>query len=173
MLPAEAPRDRAHAAMRDILARYLQCPSEALEFDRHPAGKPLLSEPPGDLQFNLSHSHGMALLGVTQEHAIGVDIERAREIEDPLRLARRVMSEADVSELEAVPEGERTSAFIQRWTSFEARQKACGLGIFSRAADPLQLHTFRFSPADRYYASMAVLNPGVPQAPRFFDYRGA
>lgn len=173
MLPEEAPRDQARVAMRDILARYLRCASEELEFERHPAGKPFLSKPPGGPQFNLSHSHGLALLGVTSHYAIGIDIERVREIENPLRLARRVMSEADVSELEAVPEDERTSAFIQRWTSFEARQKAFGLGIFSPAASTEQVQTFRISPADRYYASMAAINPGAPLALRFFAYRPA
>ena len=84
-------RDRyraSHAALRLILARALGVAAGALAFAAGPAGKPeLAGAQAGSLRFNLSHSGTRALVGVSLEAAIGVDVEALRPIPDALRIA--------------------------------------------------------------------------------------
>ena len=119
-------RTRAHKAMHEILAGYLDCPANELQFQVQPGGKPFLSTVGQQLEFNLSHSHDTALLAVTDGVAVGVDVEGYRKIEDPLRLARRVMSSRECAELASLQESERLEQFLRLWTGMEARQIAFG-----------------------------------------------
>src|SRR5687767_729788 len=72
-------RDRfiaAHGCLRDVLARYLHCRPEQLRFTVNDYGKPALND--HKLEFNLSHSDDFALVAITREHKVGVDLERIR-----------------------------------------------------------------------------------------------
>ena len=76
------PKDRSQfivsrGALRAILSRYLNISSHILRFDYNPYGKPSLIVTQGGntLRFNLSHSRGMALIAITKNRDIGVDIE--------------------------------------------------------------------------------------------------
>ncbi|MFI4918529.1 MAG: 4'-phosphopantetheinyl transferase family protein, partial [Legionellales bacterium] len=64
----------ARATMRIILARYLDCAPEDLEFTYNDYGKPDVINTKS-LQFNISHSADLALLAVGMNHPMGVDIE--------------------------------------------------------------------------------------------------
>jgi phosphopantetheinyl transferase len=67
-------RDRfvtAHAVMRALLARYVNCTPGALRFVASAGGKPSLAE--ASLQFNLSHSGGRAVFAIGRM-GIGVDV---------------------------------------------------------------------------------------------------
>ena len=66
---------RAHAALRAILGSVTDCP---LEFALHEKGKPYLASAP-EVRFNLAHSHEMALVAVTRDVEVGVDIEQIRQ----------------------------------------------------------------------------------------------
>src|SRR5262245_47220358 len=46
----------AHAWVRVVLSRCLECPPETLRFAAGPRGKPHLADPAVDLRFNLSHA---------------------------------------------------------------------------------------------------------------------
>ena len=59
--------DRRHYAaargwLRVLLGRYLDRPPGTLRFGYGPRGKPFLAGPHGGVCFNVSHSHGRALL---------------------------------------------------------------------------------------------------------------
>src|SRR5262245_23511304 len=66
--------------LRTVLSGYLDSNPSELTFDSTPNGKPRLSAvwQHSGLEFNLSHSAGMALLGVTIGAPIGVDVEHVR-----------------------------------------------------------------------------------------------
>lgn len=168
--PAAAQRDAARCAMRRILGDYLDVPDAALRIDTHPGGKPFLVAPGRALEFNLSHSKDIALLAVATGCAVGIDVETYREIDDPLRLARRVMSDEETTQLAALPAARRSELFLDLWTRMEARQKAVGHGIFAGPADPDLLSSFGFRPGERFYACLAV-SPASPRLTlRFFDF---
>lgn len=121
----------AHAALRSILSSYLKAQPADLPFVTGINGKPNLApELSGSgLQFNLSHSHEMALLGVTCGHEIGVDIEWIKEDYGFDEVAERFFTAKEVSELRALPISLQRQAFFKCWTSKEAFLKAKGTGL--------------------------------------------
>jgi 4'-phosphopantetheinyl transferase len=78
----------------------------------------------------LAHTHGVALIAVCREGAIGVDIEYER----PVAMApdRRAAIEAAAQALsrQALPDGPAENArFLQAWTRIEALGKYSGEGV--------------------------------------------
>ena len=66
----------AHAALRLVLAHYLDEDPRRLRFERGTHGKPRLAcRTAGDYEINLSHSGGRALIAVARAREVGVDIE--------------------------------------------------------------------------------------------------
>jgi 4'-phosphopantetheinyl transferase len=101
----------ARWALRQILSGYLGARPADLEIELGAAGKPRLSgfTP---IRFNLTHSAGMAVVAVTSEREIGIDVERIR---------RR-----------------RPGAFYRDWSRREAIAKCAGTGLGSPAPlDPM------------------------------------
>ena len=70
------------AILRSILAHYLAAGEENPLFAYGERGKPRLAEPwaSSGLRFNLSHSHGLALIAVAVGRNVGVNVERLRPV---------------------------------------------------------------------------------------------
>ncbi len=114
---------------RRVLSRYTGVAPEEIRFRRTPGGKPELAEA-HPVQFSLSHSGPLFLLGVRRGGAIGVDVERIRPVRDPISMARRVFSPEVVEELERAPDGPTLHRmFLHRWTQHEALLKGKGVGL--------------------------------------------
>jgi 4'-phosphopantetheinyl transferase len=130
----EEDRERfvvSHGALRDILGGYLGADPGGLLFSANEHGKPALAERRGgrELAFNLSHSRDLAVIAVTLERRIGVDVEYLRDLRDPGRLAKRFFAEEERKYLESRPSGELMGAFFSCWTRKEAYVKGVGRGI--------------------------------------------
>jgi phosphopantetheinyl transferase len=164
-------RDAARCTMRKILARYLGVGADQLVVERRHGGKPYLRQPRPPIEFNLSHSMEMALLAVSRSCSVGVDIEKLRRVDEPLRLARRALTAAEAAELVALPEIQRTVRLLDLWTRMEARQKALGRGIFAERADPAEMSTIGFRPGPGLFASLALWPRQTQPSLRFFVYR--
>jgi 4'-phosphopantetheinyl transferase len=124
----------ARGLLRTILGRYLKVEPGRLLFQYGPKGKPELA---GDtsrraLCFNLSHSHGLALYGVTRDREIGVDVERIRPDVAGEKIAERFFSPQEAATLRELPAHVRQEAFYTCWTRKEAYLKAIGEGITLR-----------------------------------------
>jgi 4'-phosphopantetheinyl transferase len=126
----------AHGALRHILAGYVGESAESLVFAVGEHGKPHLA--PGSagarsgIEFNLSHSGDLALVAVTRDRPVGVDLERWAEGVDQLELAERFFSPDECVALRrlASSSDQRVSAgFFAAWTRKEAYLKATGHGI--------------------------------------------
>ena len=137
----------SHGFLRELLARYLECRPNTIEFTAGPHGKPAVSQPrsPFALGFNLSHAHGVGVAAVVRGREIGVDVEKIRPDFAGEEIAQRYFSEAEIAELKQVPREQRATAFFLCWTRKEAYVKALGEGL-------------RF-PLDRFSVS---LTPGGP-----------
>ena len=170
------PRDRARyiigrATLRLLLGRYLNCDPGRLRFRYGAHDKPALApEFGGDIhRFNMSHSHGLALIALTQRREIGVDLERIRPEVALADIARRFFSPGEVTALFSLPEGERVDAFFACWTRKEAYIKAKGEGLaipldqfdvsLGRDAPPAIVST-RWDPAEASRWSLRDLHPG-------------
>lgn len=170
----------SRAGLRRILAAYTGRSAAALTFTVGPYGKPGLPFPGVD--FNLSHSHELALVGVRRAGPVGVDIEWPRLMDDPLTLAQTVFAPAERTALAALPPDERLAAFFRVWTRKEAFIKAIGTGFSERlerfeVSLGLEAHVLHVEPdvaqpasswtlrslelASGYVAAVAVPAPGV------------
>jgi 4'-phosphopantetheinyl transferase len=122
----------AHAALRSILSSYVNSPARELQFASGPYGKPKLAPPIHDkkkIAFNLSHSHEVALIAITQGREIGVDVEWVREDFVFDEVAHRFFTTREVAALHALPLHLQREAFYKCWTSKEAFLKAKGTGL--------------------------------------------
>ena len=117
----------SRAAVRIILARYLNVSPEQLEFTYNPQGKPAVINSQ-KLQFNLSHTEDTALLAVGKNYPLGVDIERysARPYEG---IAEHLFSDKELEELQKAPPALKPALFFHVWAQKEAFIKASGLGL--------------------------------------------
>jgi 4'-phosphopantetheinyl transferase len=116
----------AHAALRQILARYRHAAPTALTFETTNFGKPFLK---GGPEFNLTHSGELALLAVTNRKALGVDVEREQRATDYALLAQRFFSAPEIADLTALSAADQPRAFFTLWTRKEAFIKAIGEGL--------------------------------------------
>ncbi len=117
------------AMMRMVLARHLGCAPREIAYDLGEHGKPELCGA-RSLRFNLSHSHELALLAVTdRDDDIGVDLEKHLGRRADRDSARRFFSEQEMRALDPLSGSQFTAAFFKCWTSKEAFVKALGCGL--------------------------------------------
>jgi 4'-phosphopantetheinyl transferase len=118
----------ARGFLRDVLARYLEAKPSELRFSYNDYGKPSLAGEQS-LQFNMSHSHEVALVAVTREAAVGVDVEHIRADFASEEIATRFFSRLEVETLSSLPKEEQVAAFFRCWVRKEAYIKAIGKGL--------------------------------------------
>jgi len=127
----------AHAALRDILGRYLQLPPREVhlqyEYNRRPIIAPAINSV--KLDFNLSHTAGYALVGIARERRIGVDVECISDKRQHGRIPERFFSLREVELLRSLPDDMQLDAFFTAWTRKEAYIKARGWGLSLPLAD--------------------------------------
>ena len=107
-----------HAMTRGLLARYVAAEPGALRFSRGERGKPMLD----GVHHNLSHAEDVALLAVTHDASVGVDVERFAASLDLAALIPLVLAPD-----EAACRDRR--AFLRVWCRKEACLKATGVGL--------------------------------------------
>ncbi len=113
--------------LRSLLAQYLQRSPRSIQFDYLPQGKPILAGG-GDVQFNLSHSHNLALCAITYQQPVGIDVEYLRPVA-VMDLARRFFRPSEQAMLATLNTAEQQRTFFRYWTCKEAYLKACGDGL--------------------------------------------
>lgn len=121
----------ARGALRLILSAYVGRQPYEIQFDYNKYGKPFLNYNSGGdrIRFNLSHSHELALVGVTGRHDIGIDVEYMQSRVADLSIAERFFSPKEVAILRKLPEAIQRQAFFNCWTRKEAYIKAQGQGL--------------------------------------------
>lgn len=121
----------ARAALRWILARYCKMRPEELVFQYSPFGKPSLCLPAADqgIEFNVTHTHGLALYAVARNRRVGIDVEWVRPDLATNGIAEQFFSSYEVAVLQSLDEPLRTEAFFHCWTRKEAYIKARGEGL--------------------------------------------
>ena len=130
----------------------LLMPKEVL-FRYNSFGKPALADHhESDLRFNVSHSHGLALLAVTREHGVGIDLEYLRPEIATQDVAKRFFSAAEVKSLERLPKEMLSDAFFKCWTRKEA-YIAAALVVESSS---LRLRCFQDLPIRRHVREVMI-----------------
>lgn len=119
---------RARVALRRILGRRLGLPPHALAFTYGPTGKPALADHPG-LHFNLSHSGDFAVLALSTDGEVGVDVESTRHRSQVLPVALRFFADDEAAAVAACEGEAQVAAFLRTWTRKESVLKATGRGM--------------------------------------------
>jgi 4'-phosphopantetheinyl transferase len=121
----------ARGILRNLLGRYLESPPQSIQFCYGSNGKPSISRSTAGhpLRFNLSHSHGLVLIGITHKREIGMDVELIRPEVAGEEIARRYFSQKEFEELSRLPMGMKAAGFFRCWTRKEAYIKARGEGL--------------------------------------------
>ena len=122
--------------LRLLLSQYLGMHPLDIQFEKSPTGKPSLS-PPQDspVQFNVSHTKGMALVAITLTDPIGVDLEwEDRRIQEG-EIAQRFFSARESAILTALSPEQRTREFFKYWTCKEAYLKMLGVGLTEQLSE--------------------------------------
>ncbi|MFO0583498.1 MAG: 4'-phosphopantetheinyl transferase superfamily protein [Anaeromyxobacter sp.] len=151
------PRDRerfvaGRAALRLVVAARAGVAPEALAIAPAPGGKPRVA---GGPPFSLSRSDGLALLGVGRGRALGVDLERVREVPAAEAIAARVLGPRELAAWRAAGGG-RGDAFLRAWTRTEALVKALGLGLGAGPPPEDEADVFELDVAPGFRAALAV-----------------
>jgi len=152
------------ALVRTVLSHYTGADPRLWEFRQNAFGKPAVKSPAGlALEFNLSHTRGLAVCAVTRRAAVGVDVEDCRRAANYTGLARRYFAPSEAAALESLPPAQQPGVFFQFWTLKEAFLKARGVGL------SMPLDSFAFSLADDRppRISFAASDPGLPQEWQF------
>ncbi len=118
----------ARSILKKILSRYLQVAPESLQLQKNAHGKPELVDYPF-LQFNLSHSHGIALYAITLERPVGVDIEYRDDKHDVDAIAKRFFTAQEYAAIKDLSAIKKQQQFYNLWTCKEALIKALGIGL--------------------------------------------
>lgn len=124
--------------LRLLLASYLGQPpstSALLPIYEHDDGKPYLAS--GAIRFSSSHTRGLALLAVSGDAELGVDVELVDDDRDFTALASFAFDASTTEGLASMGRRERSDYFHRHWTRLEALGKCRGTGITDNMAfDP-------------------------------------
>lgn len=163
-----------HALVRALLGTVGNRPAHQWRFVHGAFGKPEVDPAlDRDLQFNLSHTRGLAVAACCRGHAVGVDAEAATDRWSMLGIADDHFAAEEVVLLGRLPEAERLDAFLRLWTLKEAWAKATGDGLtsdlasvrftlepltvrFRNAADERGWHFSHLRPTPRHVVAVAA-----------------
>ena len=117
--------------LRMILTAYIGTDPRRHQFRYGVHGKPSLTSLSlnQNIHFNVSKSHNLALVAVTEGREVGVDIEHLRPVTDAEQIAQRFFSSRESCQLASFHVDRRNMAFLHIWTQKEAILKATGKGL--------------------------------------------
>ncbi len=128
-------KDRAayvttRGTLRQLLGRQLGIAPAEVELTQGPQGKPgLAAILESRIRFNVSHSGSLALIALTLDHEVGVDIEHGHDHFDLLELAETVFSPVERQRLATAEPAAHRTLFYRHWVAKEAYIKALGGGL--------------------------------------------
>jgi 4'-phosphopantetheinyl transferase len=121
---------RLHGILRTILSDYLSTPPGKIRFGIGEHGKPFLhNDKHIHLEFNLTHSEGLALIALAKDISIGIDIEYCRDFPEINQVTDTFFTQLERDSLAKASQDRKLGNFYKIWTFKEANLKARGLGL--------------------------------------------
>jgi 4'-phosphopantetheinyl transferase len=162
-------RELAHLAEGMLLASYLELTPAMLEFERAPGGKPRLRGEP--LQYNLSHSERVALVAVSRNLPVGVDVQGPHATAEKPWFAKRICSPRELQHFGGAPAADD---LIRLWARKEAVVKARGEGSYvavgeidvleDRVAGGWRCHDIGLAQLPGFHAAVVFPDAPAPDA---------
>ena len=120
------------ALVRTVLSKYADVTPTDWTFTVNAYGRPAIAAEHVDasgLEFNLSHTDGLVVLGVTRQTILGIDVENAHTRPVDIGIAEQYFAAEEVAALRALPKSEQSRRFFEYWTLKESYIKARGIGL--------------------------------------------
>ena len=141
-----------------------------VELTASPSGKPMTR---GSVDFSVSHSSNYALIAVSEEGSIGVDVEQVRPLPLLNEMAARLFHPSQTEVVMGLPEVERLRLYFKAWTINESIKKAVTPQPTEQVLDIAELErlsprgevsllestgfrVYTFQPRADYYASVCI-----------------
>jgi 4'-phosphopantetheinyl transferase len=121
------------SAVRLLLASYIGCAPDKLRLVTGRYGKLAVDEVGAGIEFNVSHSHGLALICLSRDRHVGVDLEYIRNMSDLDLMIALALTTGEQAAISADPEPLET--FFRCWVRKEAIVKAAGVGLSASLRD--------------------------------------
>jgi 4'-phosphopantetheinyl transferase len=158
------------ALVRTVLSRYAPITPEQWSFTQNANGKPCICN--DDLlarkfSFNVSHTDGLIVLGLTAGVELGVDAERVRIRPTLLEAANSFFSREESSAIALLPYHMQHERFFQYWTLKESYVKARGMGL----KIPMDAFSFQFLQPNRVRLSIHTQLKDLASRWRFWQFR--
>ncbi len=117
--------------LKQLLAGYLGIPPSSIKFELGEHGKPRLVGTMIDcgLVFNVSHSGAVALIAISNNRALGIDVESINSRHNLQGMAQRCFSHQEQNNWNQLAEPLKTNQFYAYWCAKEAFLKATGRGL--------------------------------------------
>jgi 4'-phosphopantetheinyl transferase len=121
------------STVRLLLASYIGCVPEELPLVTGRYGKLAVGGVGADIEFNVSHSHGLALICLSRDRHVGVDLEYIRDMTDLDLISTLTLTTGERAAVQAA--SEPLEAFFRCWVRKEAVVKAAGVGLSTSLCD--------------------------------------
>lgn len=131
----EKDRDRfsiTRTLVRTVLSRYEPVDPRDWVFTANAYGRPQIDcsrMGTANISFNISHTAGLVVLGVTRGRAVGVDVEKICARISPIETAKQAFSAMELAGLSRLPAEQQLDRFFEYWTFKESYIKARGVGV--------------------------------------------
>lgn len=155
----------ARYALRSICSNLVNTTADKIQIDFLKYGKPFFPKL-NHLQFNISHSGNIVLLGFGMNYPLGVDLEIHSNTLDHLDLSKSVFSNKEISDLRKLDKLRLVEGFYNCWTKKESYIKARGLGL-QLALDGFSVRLFD---EGKYNLYNATDTPGESQKWQLFNF---
>lgn len=155
----------ARYVLRSICSNLVNTKADDIQIDFLEYGKPFFPKF-NHLQFNISHSGNIILLGFGINYPLGVDVEIYSNTIDHLKLSKSVFSKKEVNDLHKLEDTVLVEGFYNCWTKKESYIKARGLGLHL-ALDGFSVRLFD---EGNYNLSHTTDIVGEPQKWQLFNF---
>lgn len=150
----------ARGILRILLSRYTGVSPQDIRFQYSAYGKPALDAPGAPpLQFNMAHSHQLAVYAFARQTPVGIDLEYIARDVDIAAITTHFFSAGEAKTMRALAAEQRRPWFFERWTVKEAILKAAGVGLTPRLEIPDGWYTQSFDAGAGYAAALATVSP--------------
>jgi 4'-phosphopantetheinyl transferase len=142
----EVLRDRyviGRGTLRALLGSRLRIDPSAVMLERGRRGRPQLDGGEG-IDYNVSHTGDVMLIGIANDVTIGVDVERVDRVINVEGIARRCLAAPERAAIATVDAEAARRRVLQLWTCKEAMSKATGDALsapFRRLTVDLDAHS--------------------------------
>ena len=126
-------KEHIRAALRAMLGALLHRPAASISLVSHP-GRPLLANLPGrHIRLSVSYAAGYVVAAISLRCAVGIDVMRVEEAADAMpdweNVAQDYLGMQACARIARLAPEQRSQAFAQEWTRFEAGLKCHGLAL--------------------------------------------